>query len=402
LGERGLRVVLFERKPDGFLYREVWIRGKRAGAKKSLGHRDRERAEADGYTLLAKLKSREEALQEGRLTLSVLFDNYVVSPAHRAKKPKTQHNDEALLQCVLEFLGEDREIESISDSEIERFKQARMRGEWGPSGKRVGARTVAKHLVALRTMLNWATRQRTARGEPLLRWNPLSGFRIPVEKNPRRPVETYDRYLLLMEVAGEVDWRLPLALALAEGTGQRIGSILQLRRSDVDLDRLPFGRVVFRAENQKTGFEHWVPLSEECRSQVLTHLRKLPAGEEWLFPAERKTGSAVHHWVLSKHLREAYQRAGLDTLQGGLWHPWRRKWATERKHMPLRDVAAAGGWKEPTTLLKCYQQPDEETIQKVVLEAPKLRSRPVRQSKVTPLLTPRPARPGVGNGRKIG
>lgn len=70
--------------------------------------------------------------------------------------------------------------------------------------------------------------------------------------------------------------------------------------------------------------------------------------------------------------------------------------------MPLRDVAAAGGWKEPTTLLKCYQQPDEETIQKVVLEAPKLRSQPVRQSEVTPLVTPRQARPGVGTGRKIG
>ena len=277
-----------------------------------------------------------------------------------------------------------------------------MRGEWGPNRKRVGARTVAKHLVALRTMLNWATRQRTARGEPLLQWNPLSGLRIPAEKNPKRPVETYDRFLKLMEVAGEVDWRLPLALALAEGTGQRIGSILRLRRSDVDLDRLPFGRVVFRAENQKTGFEHWVPLSEECRRQVLIHLRKLPADAEWLFPAQRKTSAPVHHWVLSKHLREAYERAELNTLPGGLWHPWRRKWATERKHMPLRDVAAAGGWKDPTTLLKCYQQPDEETIQKVVLEAPKLRSRPVRQSKVTPLVTPPKAGRAVGNGRKIG
>ncbi len=325
-----------------------------------------------------------------------------MSPAHGAKKPKTRREDESLLQCILEFLGEDREVRSVSDSDLERFKQARMRGEWGPSRKRVGARIVAKHMVALRTMLSWATRQRTARGEPLLQWNPLSGLRIPVEKNPKRPVETYDRFLKLMEVAGEVDWRLPLALALAEGTGQRIGSILQLRRSDVDLDRLPFGRVVFRAENQKTGFAHWVPLSEECRTQVLTHLRKLPADEEWLFPAEQKTGAAVHHWVLSKRLREAYERAELDTLPGGLWHPWRRKWATERKDMPLRDVAAAGGWKDPTTLLKCYQQPDEETIQKVVLEAPKLRSRPVRQSKVTPLVTPPQAGRAVGNGRKIG
>ena len=57
LGERGLRVVLFERKPGAPLYREVYVGGKRAGAKKSLGHRDKERAVADGYRLLARLKS---------------------------------------------------------------------------------------------------------------------------------------------------------------------------------------------------------------------------------------------------------------------------------------------------------------------------------------------------------
>jgi integrase len=90
-----------------------------------------------------------------------------------------------------------------------------------------------------------------------------------------------------MEVA-EVDWRLPLALALAESTGQRIGSILQLRRSDVDLDGLPFGRVAFRAENQKTAFEHWVPLSEECGTQVLIHLRKLPADRGMALPNRAK------------------------------------------------------------------------------------------------------------------
>ena len=54
-------------------------------------------------------------------------------------------------------------------------------------------------------------------------------------------------------------------------------------------------------------------------------------------------------------------------------HPWRRKWATERKDMPLKDVAEAGGWRDPNTLLKCYQQPDEATMTRVVLEPGKLR-----------------------------
>lgn len=83
------------------------------------------------------------------------------------------------------------------------------------------------------------------------------------------------------------------------------------------------------------------------------------------------------HWRNSaigarKSLAQAYDRAGLEPHQGGLWHPFRRKFATERKHMPVIDVALAGGWKETRTLLECYQQPDAATLQQVVLEAPKL------------------------------
>jgi len=32
---------------------------------------------------------------------------------------------------------------------------------------------------------------------------------------------------------------------------------------------------------------------------------------------------------------------GSRSLDGGLWHAYRRKWATERKELPLKDVAAA-------------------------------------------------------------
>lgn len=47
-----------------------------------------------------------------------------------------------------------------------------MRGECA-SRNRVGPRTVAADLVALNTMLNWATRERDRRREPLLTFNPL-------------------------------------------------------------------------------------------------------------------------------------------------------------------------------------------------------------------------------------
>ncbi len=386
LGETGLRVYLFERTPGGTLYREVYVGGKRAASKKSLGHRDRDRAEAEAYTLLAKLKAREEALTEGKLTLSALFDMYVGSPGHGAKKDKTRREDEQRLKWVVDFLGPERTVRSLSPDDVERYRQARMRGECA-SGKRVRARSVAADLVALNTMLNWGMRQRDRRGEPLLSFNPLRGVRLPVEKNPKRPVETYDRYLKLMEVAEDVDPRLPLALTLAEATGRRIGAILKLRIEDLDLDRLPYGWLRFRAEHDKTGHEQWVPLTETARSMVLGNLRQTPPGD-WLFPAERNNEKPVGVSAMSRRLGEAYEKAKLPRLEGGLWHPWRRKWATERKGMPVKDVAAAGGWSDTATLLKSYQQSDEATLTQVVLDAPKLTAKAGDGTEVTPFLAP--------------
>ncbi|KPK82199.1 MAG: hypothetical protein AMS25_03220 [Gemmatimonas sp. SM23_52] len=88
--------------------------------------------------------------------------------------------------------------------------------------------------------------------------------------------------------------------------------------------------------------------------------------------------------TMDKRLRKAYRCADLKSTPGGLWHAWRRKWATERKHLPLKDVAEAGGWREPQTLIRCYQQSDEAAFTSVMLDAPKLNGR----SDLTPNVTP--------------
>ncbi len=74
-------------------------------------------------------------------------------------------------------------------------------------------------------------------------------------------------------------------------------------------------------------------------------------------------------------LREAERRAKLPKLAGGLWHPYRRGWASERMHFPLKAVADAGGWKDVTTLVRCYQQTDERTLLAVMANAQPGRTR---------------------------
>lgn len=73
-----------------------------------------------------------------------------------------------------------------------------------------------------------------------------------------------------------------------------------------------------------------------------------------------RTGALAQDGVVAE------ARAELPKLAGGLWHLYRRKWATERKHLPLKDVAAAGGWRDVETRLECYQQPDVETLRAVM------------------------------------
>jgi hypothetical protein len=79
--------------------------------------------------------------------------------------------------------------------------------------------------------------------------------------------------------------------------------------------------------------------------------------------------------LFDKWLTVAETKAELPKLDGGLWHTYRRKWATERKHLPLKDVAAAGGWNDVDTLLTVYQQPDPATLLMVMSEPRKVSER---------------------------
>ena len=53
-------------------------------------------------------------------------------------------------------------------------------------------------------------------------------------------------------------------------------------------------------------------------------------------------------------------------LVGGVFHPFRRLFASERRHLPDIDVAAAAGWKDPETMRRAYQRTDAAGILQAV------------------------------------
>lgn len=54
----------------------------------------------------------------------------------------------------------------------------------------------------------------------------------------------------------------------------------------------------------------------------------------------------------------------MEHVDGLGWHGLRRKLTDDLKAqgLPLKEIAAAGGWKEEQTVLRCYQSADRDRI----------------------------------------
>ncbi len=168
---------------------------------------------------------------------------------------------------------------------------------------------------------------------------------------------------------------MELALLLAEATGRRLGSIRQLSWADFDFDT---GTIRWKAEADKKRKEWLVPMPPALLEEVRRFRVKLGGAFGGLvFPSPNNPTKPLGREVFHYALIAAERHAKLPKLDGGAWHTYRRKWGSERKHLSLVDVAAAGGWKDTQTLLTCYQQPDPETLLAVMSEPRKVMERVV-------------------------
>jgi integrase len=136
--------------------------------------------------------------------------------------------------------------------------------------------------------------------------------------------------------------------------------------------------ILWRAEADKKRREWLVPMPPALLEEVKRFRLKLGGAFGGLvFPSPKDPTKPLGREVFQHVLSEASKHAKLPKLQGGGWHSLRRKWASERKHLLLVDVAAAGGWKDTQTLVNCYQHADKETMLAVMSEPRKVSDRAV-------------------------
>ncbi len=374
-GEWGRNRVRIFPDPKTGLFQIEWRENGRR-LTRSLGHRDWTRAkrQADEFAagFIDAPNGRGEAKPEP-LTLEKLFDIYgeEVTPT---KGGGTRKYDRAASAMFRRFFGKDRKPATLSQRDWDRFIRARRGGKVGPSGRPVSDRTVERDLRFLLAVLNWATRSRNEAGGLLLESNPLKGLKVPREKNPTRVVLSQAEYDALLRVSAEIDWRFRVALVLAHETGHRIGAIRQLRWSDIDMGA---GVIRWRAEHEKTGFEHRTPMTDEALG-VLEEARKenRRIGDAPLFPAPRDAARSMSHTVARYWWEKAEVLAGLTPKRGRGWHSLRRKFASDLMDQPLKVLCELGGWRTAQTVLQCYQRPDEDRLKKALDERRRVHSSP--------------------------
>lgn len=368
VGERGRnRVRAFEHPATARLFLEFYEPARGGGKPRprrvALGHRDRERAKAAAEELAAALRRAEPPRAEEHIRLATLFDIYVreVTPTKGGNK---QRHDRTCAELFLRAFGRDTEARTLSRREWDRFILDRRAGVLRPAKVKkrrvVGDRVIGYDLQWLVAVLNWATRASDGRGGVLLERNPLAGLDLPRTESPRRPVLDAAQYAQLLRKAPLVSPLFHLAVVLAHETGHRIGAIRQLRWSDVDLREK---RVTWRAENDKIGFAHVTPLSDAAVMALeMARVAQRAIGDTWIFPAPGDPTEPCSRHLMRDWWERGAKAAELPEGERLGFHALRRAFATELKEVPLKDLCYLGGWKDPQTVLRCYQQPDEHTM----------------------------------------
>ena len=184
-------------------------------------------------------------------TLSELLDTYLTDHA-KSHKRSWREDERIFRQDVKPAIGH------IKARELRRTDVLAMLNAIRDRGSPIMAN---RTLAAIRRAYSWAV------GESLVEHNPCSGIaNRGVETVRTRVLSSEEIRRLWSDLNGaRMADQIKLALRIALVTGQRIGEVLSMERSDIDHDKAKWN---IPAEKSKNGLAHSVPLSSLAISLV--------------------------------------------------------------------------------------------------------------------------------------
>lgn len=232
-------------------------------------------------------------------------------------KPSEIENKESILRVHLVPIFGDFALDGIGPGHVEVYKARKLK-------QGLSRKSINNHLTVLRRALAIAVEWRVIEHVPVIRWldTPPAEFDFL----------TFDEARQLITAADE-EWRAMITVAVR--TGLRLGELLALRWSDVDLEA---GRIIVRRAvargvvgTPKNGRTREVPLSEEAAEALRTHPRR----GDLVFCAD--DGAMLTRGATKWPLRRALARAALRSIG---WHCLRHTFASHlvMRGAPLKSV----------------------------------------------------------------
>jgi hypothetical protein len=398
VGSHGCTVILRERVAGGSLYIYVPRKGDGGYDKISLGHRDFDVAEAEALKLAAKRRTSRTSTRAGKIRLHTLLALYEQKETPHKAQPG---EDLRRIDLWTAFFAKNPEASHITNVDMKTFVRMRKAGQIKlpiverPDGKGVRrklasnpkATTIGADIIFLQTVLNWAVDAR------LMKRNPIATFKAPKTRNPAQPIASMERYLDIYRVTPRVSPMFRVFFGLiGHELDWRVSALCAIKITHIDLTArkyAPDGRV-FKAPEKHDEEGHWVPLTPRGRRLFQRALRLRNAiGDVYLFEAPKVPGKPWRRQYAAELLERAERLAGYEPMEGGDFHPYRRKWSTERKHEPWADIAAVSGRKDRKTFEKSYTKADEDTSLRVARGARYARKAAAAAKEVGPKTEPR-------------
>jgi integrase len=310
-GTKGWEVDIRLRFPDGSRDR---VREKSPVSSKSGSLRWGQQREAE---LLAH-RDHHEVVEAAPPPTVEEFAKDFLTYSKTNNKPSTVHAKEWMLRVhLLPFFGPKR-LDQVGPADIEAYKAKKL--EEGHQKK-----SINNHLTALRKLFNLAVEWCRLERAPKVR-----GFALkvqPVDEDEFLTFEESDRLLR----AAEPEWRPMLAVALK--TGLRVGELLALKWSDLDLvaGQLVVRRTLWRGQEgePKGGRHRPVPLCDEASTVLKAH-RHLKGPYVFCDAA----GGRLTHSIVKDVVPKACIRAGLAKRM--TWHGLRHSFAS---HLVIRGAS---------------------------------------------------------------